>query len=91
MTKTIALDHSGVDRSGFAPDSLFVDASAEAVNHQTYKSRECTADSTPVKSDEMGKHGRDVDRCAREMLLQSWRQLCGVTANCAGQFAVGGV
>ncbi len=29
MTKAITLDHSGVDRSGFAPDSLFASLSAE--------------------------------------------------------------
>jgi hypothetical protein len=28
MTKAIALDYSGVDRSGVAPDSLFASASS---------------------------------------------------------------
>lgn len=33
-TKAMALGYSGVDRSGIEPDSLFVDASDEGINHQ---------------------------------------------------------
>ncbi len=38
MTKAIALDHSGVDRSGFAPDSLFASFSSRENWPPAYKS-----------------------------------------------------
>lgn len=36
-TQAMALSYSGVDRSGIAPDSLFVGASTEVADHQHTK------------------------------------------------------